>query len=202
MRATPKNRKLDENAQVGIGTMIVFIATVLVAAVAAGVLIDMSGKLQEKSSRTGSEATQKVSSNFDITSVVGKRDNTSAAGLDDLQVFIALAPGATEVDISQMKVQVQNGTQIQTLDYASGGASATEFGATEIRDADGSYSTTTPVMSAGDLVRLDIALDLASLEFEPRDNVLVKLVPEFGTPIQVGFSTPASFGVNTVVELA
>jgi len=180
----------------------VFIATVLVAAVAAGVLIDMSGKLQEKSTRTGSEATQKVASNFDITSVVGKRDNSTAAGLDDMQVFIALAPGAQEVDLSQLKIKIQNGTQVKTLDYASGGASASAFGGTEIRDADASYSTTTPVMTAGDLIRIDVALDSAGLEFEPRDNVLVTLMPEHGTNIQVGFSTPASYGVNTVIELA
>src|SRR3989338_4516024 len=93
------NRKVRANrkdaAEVGIGTMIVFIATVLVAAIAASVLIDTSGKLQERSSRTGQEATQHVSSNLAVSSIVGKRNATSDTGLKYLEIYLTLAPGAS-----------------------------------------------------------------------------------------------------------
>ena len=194
------NMRNDESAETGIGTMIVFIAAVLVAAIAAGVLISTSGKLQEKSSRTGEEATEQVASNMAIQSVVGKRDATSDSGLKDMEIYLSLSPGASELDLEQLKIQIQNATQIKTLSYAQA-ASATAFSAAAVRDADGSFSAAAPVMTAGDLVKIVIELDTASLEFEPRDSIRVVLLPEVGSSVSTGFNTPNSYGTKTVLEL-
>ena len=204
MESRRKTLNEDSAAQVGIGTMIVFIATVLVAAIAAGVLISTSSDLQEKSAKTGSDATEQVASNLDISSVVGVRDATSDAGLKDLQVFVALAPGASEVDLEQLKIQLTDGDELITLDYAAA-ASATEFAASAIRDADSSFSASQPVMNEGDLVQIDIDLSTAAgidMEFEPRDDVKLTMLPEVGNPVEVAFDTPNSYGSKRIMELS
>ena len=209
MHTTKKALKNDSAAQVGIGTMIVFIATVLVAAIAAGVLISTSSDLQEKSAKTGSDATEQVASNLDISSVVGVRDVVGDAGLKDLQAFVALAPGASEVDLEQMKIQITDGDTLVTLDYSSSATSATEFTASAIRDADSSFTAAQPVMNEGDLVQINIDLDNdadpaagINMEFEPRDDVKLTMLPEVGNPVEVAFDTPNSYGSKLIMELS
>ncbi|HEV8361309.1 MAG TPA: flagellin [Candidatus Thermoplasmatota archaeon] len=188
-----------EHAEVGIGTLIVFIATILVAAVAASVLINTSNSLQEKASRTGNEATQQVATNLEVVRVVGTNDG-AGGDLDTLNILISLAPGAKQVDLSQAILRMTDGATEVKLAYAAA-ASATEYEAAAIRDEDTSYSAAAPVMTPGDLVEVTIDLTAAALELPPRTNVEVTLLPEVGAPVSADFRTPATYGTDTVFTL-
>ena len=87
----------------GIGTLIVFIAMVLVAAIAAGVLINTAGFLQTQAEATGEESTQQVSDRIQIVSTSGDVDGSQ--DVDVLRFVVALAPGADPVDLEQTSVQ-------------------------------------------------------------------------------------------------
>jgi archaeal flagellin FlaB len=193
--------KEDEHAQVGIGTMIVFIATILVAAAAAALLLDTSGKLQERSAQTGSEATQEVASNLIVKAIYGERDATSA-NLQNMTLTVSLAPGASPVDLGQMIVTYSDGSSINRLSYDNQTAGATTFTADAARDPRGTFSADMPVMTAGALVDIKIEIaDVAGSELGPRTDVSVQLIPEAGTPISLSFTTPASYGTNLIVPL-
>ncbi|WP_406657717.1 archaellin/type IV pilin N-terminal domain-containing protein [Methanolobus sp. ZRKC2] len=115
--------KKDTKAQVGIGTLIIFIAMVLVAAVAAAVLIQTSGVLQQKAQSTGKQATQEVSSNLMIKDIEGVRAKNNATSMADnislLKMKVGLNVGSSPVDMNQVVISITDGTTTNNLIYGA-----------------------------------------------------------------------------------
>lgn len=198
----------NDKAEVGVGTLIVFIAMVLVAAVAAGVLINTSGILQQRASSTGSKATQDVSSNLEVTGVYGY---IASSKVDSLNVTMELAAGALALDLSKLVIRYSDGSSVTQFAYDAtndnpasatdyGSIAASKFGLNWIRSVDGSITgaTSPEVMKPGDLVEFHMELPT---DLDVRKGVEVTFAPEVGSPISADFTTPASFGSATYVTL-
>ncbi|MFC6722609.1 archaellin/type IV pilin N-terminal domain-containing protein [Halobacteriaceae archaeon SHR40] len=94
----------DDRGQVGIGTLIVFIALVLVAAIAAGVLINTAGFLQTQSEQTGEESTSQVANNINVIGEVGEV-NASLDTINRVRLTVQRSPGSDNVDLSELSIQ-------------------------------------------------------------------------------------------------
>ena len=193
--------KLKENdrAEVGVGTLIVFIAMVLVAAVAAAVLINTSGTLQQRAQSTGKEATQEVSSNLKVVGIYGVR-NTTSLDLWDIKMNVELSAGATDMDLTQLIIRYSDGTNTRTYAYSAsapasdGAAGVSTFKPTWIRGAG-----TGGVMEAGNLVQLHVNLVTSTLA--ERTDVDIDLIPESGSPVAADFRTPPTYSSDLTITL-
>lgn len=198
----------NDRAEVGVGTLIIFIAAVLVAAVAAAVLINTSGSLQQRSAQTGQEATNEVSGNLILQRVYGQRDYTGGVmsdPVDNITLLFRLAPGAVPMDLTQLVVRYDDADAERILYwndssaadvYASGYSDS--FRVDLLNDPLGGFDASNPVATPGMLFKIVIY----KTSLLTNEDVSVRLIPERGSPVYVDFRTPAAHGTHREIQLA
>ncbi len=186
-------------AQAGVGTLIIFIAMVLVAAVAAAVLLQTQGQMNAKSSQTVKSAATAIGENLIIVAIDGSVSNNALTGLN---VTVQGAPGSSTIDLSKVILKAQG--QVYNFSNSTSGGSATSFGIWPIRLANGStlgslgsYSTGTPGLDTGSIARLD--LSVASLNLQPNTYVTLALTPQSGATINNPVTLPAFSGTSVSI---
>ena len=97
--------KDDKIAAIGIGAMIVFIALILVAAVAAAVIIQTAEKLQQNAQTAGDDTADEMSGKIMInTAYVGTGSATAVT--DEYHLVVRLAPGSDPTPATGISFQV------------------------------------------------------------------------------------------------
>jgi len=202
MKANQKFLMDNERGDIGVGTLIIFIAMVLVAAVAATVLIYTTGALQQKASKTSKEATQQISTNIVVDQVLGNRTNTNNDTLDSLQIRIKPDVGTTSIDLRQVIITIWDQDNHYDLNYSSDGTGSSAFSAAAVRDEDHSFGYTTPVLNSGDLVTLYVTqANMPGITLTTRKTFWLSLNQELGASVNLELTTPNSFGIYKYVQL-
>jgi len=146
----------EDRGQVGIGTLIVFIAMVLVAAIAAGVLINTAGFLQSSAQATGQQSSDSTTNRIQVVGITGDHftDNSEVGVVD---IVVRRAPGASNVDLDKTTIQ-WIGPSGSYYQLAAGGADGNpdgRFAVSTVQDNDGSQPVLNDVED-----RFRITLDL------------------------------------------
>ena len=119
------NESRDNVAAIGIGAMIVFIALILVAAVAAAVIIQTAEKLQQNAQTAGDDTADNMAGKLFIdTAFVDTADAPN-----DYMVFVKLAPGSEITNINQVTFQMfcENGAVEGDSDAGTAGVAEMSY---------------------------------------------------------------------------
>lgn len=204
-----------EQGEFGIGSLIIFIAIIIVSAVTAVVLIQVTYQLQQQAESTGETAIQDVSMGVKIISIGGYRYNSTwGTGapyhntLDWIDIKITLIPGSPAIDISSIIIEVSDGNNSVDLVYDesmsfNGGAnpqgSSGKFGASSIRDMS-PKTLNEGTITTGDVVRLFFNATACGLSLEPQSYFTLKIIPKHGVPTIKEITTPSPY-VSRYVEV-
>jgi len=186
MKAKGIKLSKNEDADVGIGTLIIFIAMVLVAAVAAAVLIQTSGVLQQKATTVGKEATGDISSNLKIVSIVAtvEADSENATNLN---FSMEVSAGGNPIDMNKVLVKYIDDTHADFIDITG------NYSEERTLDND------TAILSPGDLGKLKV--DLSGKNLTARKTATIQIIPEKGAMVIKDIVAPSTFGGNTQYQL-
>ena len=188
--------KKDKRAEMGVGTMIIFIAMVLVAAVAASVLISTANKVREQAQNTGDQAINNVASGFVVQDVTGTV-NAGNTSITDLTIQMRLQAGSPMMNMDLVSIQFVSGSVNNMLafaDTAAGAAAGTLYGAAHTGSAP--WTGTNHVVQQGDMVTITIT----GLTLGYSAAATVKIVPAYGSSTLISFVTPSYYS-STYVNL-
>ena len=154
----------QEEGSLGIGAMIVFIALILVAAVASTIIIKTAEELQQNAESTSDDTRKEISGKVNIIQIIV--NGSSGNDVDSLIVTAKIASGSTDVQVQDIEwAIVCGGTNgfglitgnLGTTDSAGGAIAAPEsFNADAL---DGTDHAATAELSAGTTFKFDINLD-------------------------------------------
>ena len=99
MKKTNNFEENDNLAAIGIGAMIVFIALILVAAVASAVIIQTGEKLQQNAQQTGDDTQREIGGKITINSAYIK-------DADEMRLYFESAPGSGTLTTADIAWQV------------------------------------------------------------------------------------------------
>jgi len=141
----------DDKASIGIGAMIVFIALILVAAVASTIIIKTAEELQQRAEATGDDTRDEISGKIQLVMAYVSAE-TGGAGVttvDEITLIVQMAAGsdATLLTDIQWLIVCDNGAaaQVNTGVLDDGGAPATVLA----EDLGGTALTAGSSVSAG-----------------------------------------------------
>ena len=190
----------------GIGTLIIFIAMILVAAVAAGVLIQTASSLQSKSLDVGRQSQEKVTTDIEVIQVLatGASDgliNTTLAPVknvtDNITLVVRLGSGSNSIKLNDLLVRFDTASGSQSLTYSGSSTyNASEYGV--LYKIDGSNHQS-GYLSAGDLAEVTFIYKSIS-DIVEGETATLRLISKNGAVKPVQMTTPSSM-IESIVYL-
>jgi archaellin len=147
---------VNKKAEMGIGTLIIFISLLLVAAIAAGVLIQTAGSLQEKALSTGDQAKGQIATNAKVIEV--SASDGRAGSVKYFTSIVKLASGSDPIKLSQVLLTMNTYDMTATLQFTNDGDTTNSFDGYYTLSTD-NYTYTTSAVNLTDDIDEDSLVD-------------------------------------------
>ena len=174
---------MNKKGENGISTLIIFIAMLLVAAVAAGVLIQTTGSLQNKALSTGQQSKAQISTHLEVINAVGV--NGTDGTVENVSMVVKLSPGSEDMQFNELIITVDTVNNFATLRYTNGTPyNTSQYIVTYLQNGTNHRDG---YLVRGDVTQVDLQLPNALQEDE---NVRFDMIPKVGVPTTLSIAMP------------
>lgn len=179
----------------GIGTLIIFIALILVAAVAAAVLIQTASSLQSKSLDVGRQSQEKITTDIEVVQlyVFNTSDGAINGSIDNITVVVRLGSGSNPVKLSDMIVKFDDPTGSQTVLFNGTTVSEQSYGVNFIINGTNHQDG---YLVEGDLASMTFTVQNGTTVGESASTTL-RLIARNGAVKPIDITTPAAIVEST-----
>jgi flagellin FlaB len=194
--------KIKNKGETGIGTLIVFIAMILVAAIAASVLLGTAGSLQQKSLTTGKQTQQEVSSGIQVVTL--SATNGTDGTVETFEMLIKLTAGSDALALNDTLITLDTKTTTQNMRFCGiHGDSCNTTGTTTISST--AYSAEylkngtdhlQNYLTTGDIVKVRFN---STTSISQSATVKLRVIPKHGVIVPVDFVTPDVISTERVI---
>jgi flagellin FlaB len=187
-----------KKAEMGIGTLIIFISMIIVASIAAGVLLQTASTLQNKALDTGKKTEGAIGTSVNPIMMAGEdgQDGT----LENFYIKAKLNPGSDPIKLADLLVGMYLSDSSADLEYKGGtygtNCSYGPNGFYTKADGSGNYTVRYLIngtnnklhyLSRGDVIEICFRSPVSVSE---DTEFTVNLVPKIGTLTQIKATTP------------
>jgi flagellin FlaB len=205
----------NTTSAIGIGSIIIFIAMILVAGIAASVFMQSMDNLQQQAKKTSSETMRDISGGLNVLQITGYN---SQGSITKLSIFTEIITASDPLDIYHAKIALSDSNQKIFLIYNEScfnntvenglfnsinfsNLKANEFGIVVIRDVDSSITSEKPIINNGDIIGLLINISSSLSGIDTNVHISGNIYPEFGLPGYIDFTTPSAY-INSIIDLS
>lgn len=190
----PSKARMDEGAEMGVGTLLIFIAMILVAAVAAGVLVQTAYQLQQQAETTGDQALKEIATGLRTLAAFGVTDANKTT-ITDLYLKIALSAGSPVINLANVVIEISTGAVDDTLVFSDNGSATGTFEASQLRDTYPSdiWTSSDVGITQGDIALIHVNLTANGMGLVTQQTANMLLIPKHGIPTYIDVTTPSVY---------
>ena len=188
-------RLYDCRADIGISTLILFIALVIMASLLATVLMNTTGLFTEKVVHTGKETKVQVTTGIKVVSVSGTMTDD---GITRINLTIEPIAESGIIDLDTMIAEISaagNPSVFLRYNRTSNSYSNEFFNVSRWIHIDGDVSdrVDNPYIESGDLIEISTNTTADASDFSPNTEVVITLMLETGFNSKIEFRTPLTY---------
>ena len=189
-----KSKLTIDRGQVGIGTLIIFIAMVLVAAVAAGVLINTSGMLESQASTTADDTQDQVTNNVEFVSATGEVDSGGDV-INAVSFTVMQGAGADPISIDGATLEFASNDDVETynLEDAAGDGDTFDPANQSVNMSMLKGSDTSVLQNQDERLEITVRFDAGAnpvAKMDQGDHATVTFVDQSGAESLYGVNVP------------